>query len=213
LADAILTELSLRSLAAAAILLAAAPGCRIEADYDGTSFRCPGGVCPEGYRCEEGLCLRGGGAGGDGGSDAPIGADAGDCQCSAEPFADDCGAGLVDLDGAGAPGGERVCASTEMNTNAVLGCNPPPLPGRDAVFRVAVSAGQSIEATVRPEGFDAAIYLATDCGGECLAVADDRGQSGAETVTLTAAAAADYFVVIDSPSGFGCYELIVEVTD
>lgn len=182
----------------AVALLAA---CRINTDLDGAQLACEQS-CPDGLTCIDGRCQEPGAA--DAAADAPVDAEA--CECTADTFADDCGANLVDI-----ADGERVCASTESNTNQLPGCLPPPLPGNDAAYRVSVTQGQTITATVQPQGFDAAVYIMRDCASSCEAIADDVGQSGTETVVVSNADAGDYFVIVDSPSGSGCYELTVDL--
>lgn len=188
-------------LAAVAIAWLAA-GCQITTDVGGAQFACDQD-CPDGLACIEGRCVdpaaSDAGAGDDAAPDAPA------CECSAERFADDCGANLVDIES-----GMKICASTESNTNAVLGC-PGAQVGPDAAFRLAAEAGQTITATVRPEGFNASLYITRDCSGTCEAIADDAGISGTETVSAPAPVTGDYFVVVDSPTGSGCYELEVTV--
>jgi hypothetical protein len=188
-----------RSYLALAILAA----CRITSDLDGAQLACVE-ACPEGLECVSGRCVEPGAIDGgdlDGTPDAPV------CECTADTFADDCGAGLVDI-----ASGERICASTESNTNAVLGCTGAPQPGLDAAFRISADAGQTITATVRPEGFDAAVYIVRDCSStSCDAIADEAGVSGTETASVAAPVTADYFVIVDSPTGAGCYELDVTV--
>ena len=44
-------------LVACAALLAAA-GCRVNTSYDDTQYQCPDGVCPAGYDCQAGQCVR-----------------------------------------------------------------------------------------------------------------------------------------------------------
>jgi hypothetical protein len=178
--------------------------CRITADFDGAQFACDE-VCPADLECIAGRCQEPGaidaGDAADSQPDAPI------CECTADTFADDCGASLVDISS-----GELVCASTEANGNDILGCSGAPQPGFDAAFRIAATAGQTITATVRPEGFDAAIYIVRDCSStSCDAIADDVGVSGTETASVAAPATADYFIIVDSPTGFGCYELEVDL--
>jgi hypothetical protein len=53
------------------VLAVIAGGCRIDADYGGTSYRCADGVCPAGHACRLGTCVPGDGT--DGGGDAPTG--------------------------------------------------------------------------------------------------------------------------------------------
>ena len=58
---------------AAAVALGA---CGLESDYGGTAFRCEReGRCPAGYRCEDGICVTGGGPGDDAGPGTDAGPD------------------------------------------------------------------------------------------------------------------------------------------
>lgn len=87
------------------------------------------------------------------------------------------------------------------------------MPAADAVYRFAVEAGRTIDASLRPEGFDGGMYLLGDCSMDCLALANDNGVSGTEQLSITAAASGDLFVVVDSPSSIGCYELTVSAAN
>lgn len=197
---------------AAAIWLA---GCSIDPDYDHTAYTCPDQRCPDGFTCIDRECHASGvdapmsldDASSDDATpaaDAPIDAPA--CACSPGPFANTC-TGIEMLPGDGNP----VCATTADNSNDLFGCTGAPMPGNDAVFRVSASAGQTITAILRNNGFDGAVYILSDCAGQCLTIADDAGNSGTETASHVAATTGDYFVAIDSPTGAGCYELAVTV--
>ncbi|HUH01431.1 MAG TPA: PPC domain-containing protein, partial [Kofleriaceae bacterium] len=187
-------------------------GCTISSDYAGTAYTCTDGRCPPGFSCVEARCVDG-----DGGPDDAAGADdamvdAPTCTC--EPRSNTClPADLEELTGAAQAGGQTVCGSTTDNTGTLAGCTNlvEPLPGRDAVFRFSATAGQQITATLRPLDFDGAVYLLTDCGDQCLVVANDQGVGGTEVAAVAAPATGDYYVVVDSPSGSGCYELTVAV--
>lgn len=197
-----------------------AGACSIDASYDGTQYTCPDQRCPDGFSCVNGRCV----VPGDGGApdagasgldatvaDALVAPDADDCMCSPVTFADSC-VGVEVLDMAGQAGGQLVCASTDANGNDLLGCTGSPMPGKDAAFRVAANAGQTIRATLRPDGFDGVVYVMTDCSSQCLAIENSAGVGGTEILTYVVATSTDHFVVVDSPSSAGCYELTVEVT-
>ena len=190
-----------------AIVLVAwlAAACRITSDFDGAQFACEKD-CPDGQRCIDGECVDPTIDAAAGGDDAAI--DAAICECVDETFADDCGAGLEDI-----ASGAQICASTASNTNAVGGCTGAVQPGADAVFRLGAAAGETITATVVPEGFDAALYITRDCSQfTCEVIADDFGVSGTETASVTAQATGDYFIVVDTDGGgAGCYVLDVTV--
>lgn len=191
----------------------AAAGCTISGDYTGTQYTCNEGRCPPGFRCVNGNCIDH--DAGDEPDDAAPQSDAmaDDADvCVNEPRSDSCmAADLEELTVVGQPGGQTVCGTTAGLTNDLLGCAGAPLPGLDAVFRFAVTAGQQITATLQPTGFDGAVYLLTDCSGQCLDLADDAGVGGTETAVATATVTGDHYVVVDSPSGAGPYELTVAV--
>lgn len=193
-----------------AVLLTA--GCRFSTDFSDTAYACPDGECPSGFECVQQRCV----------TDTPppdsstapsdgMLPDAEDCVCVAEVRADSCGSET--LEEAAQPGGQRVCASTAVNSNQLLGCSGAPMPAADAVFRVPVVAGQTLDATLRPQAFDGSLYLLSDCSMACLAISDESGVGGTETLSMQAATTGDLFVAVDSSSGTGCYELLVAVSD
>lgn len=83
------------------------------------------------------------------------------------------------------------------------GCTGFDAPGADAVFSVALAAGETVTATVSNVADatnDMALYLISDCGDErasCQAGSDLPGE-GAESVTFTATEAGTYYLVTDT---------------
>lgn len=193
-------------------------GCTISSDFTGTQYTCNDGRCPPGFRCVEKRCVDGDGGPRDAAAepdailDAMTDAMIDAPTCTFEPRSDSCApADLEELTAVAQAGGQTVCGSTTGNTNALLGCAGAPLPGLDAVFRFSATAGQQVTATLRPMGFNGAVYLLTDCSGQCLDLADDLGVGGTETAQVTAATSGDHYVVVDSGSGAGAFELVVAV--
>ncbi len=134
------------------------------------------------------------------------------CECMPDAFADLCGASIVVLSQVSQPGGELVCGSTMMNGFDMAGCTGFPKPGRDAVFRFAAAAGQTVSVELVPLDFDGAIYVTSTCGSiACSAMADQIGSGVSEELSFIAATSDDYFVVVDSGVNAGCYELTVTV--
>jgi hypothetical protein len=191
-------------------------GCSIGSNYDGTAYTCEQGRCPDGFRCVGGKCLDG-----DAGSIDATALDAPTLDAALEPDADACAfdprsdtcqpADLEELSAVSQPGGQTVCGSTAGNTNALIGCTGAPMPAADSVFRFAATTGQQITAVLRPMGFNGSVYLLTDCSGQCLTIADAQGVGGMETAQFTATSTGDHYVVVDSGTGTGAYELTVTV--
>lgn len=170
----------------------------------GIDFACSDGVCPRGLSCIENRCLAE--ASQDAASlDAALD-DAGDqCQCVADDLFDSC-SDVQEL-----AASTKVCRSTAGNSNSLLGCTGQPLPGPDTVFRISLAADTTMSLVLRPEGFDGALYLAADCAGTCLQVANELGLGGSESLEYSSPVATDLYVVVDSPSGAGCFELDLEL--
>jgi len=73
--------------------------------------------------------------------------------------------------------------------------------GPDAFYRVELTAGQQLVATVTPSGWDASLYVLSSCTlSSCTAGVDAAGSSGPETTTFTAPSTDTYHVVVDSSS-------------
>lgn len=93
-------------------------------------------------------------------------------------------------------------------------CTGAPLLGPDVAYTVTLAPGQTLSATVEPNGFDAALYLMDVCAASfCLGGADRSYLAGgAETVTYThpaGAPATTLYLVVDSydPAHWGDFVL------
>lgn len=103
-------------------------------------------------------------------------------------------------------GESTVGALADYDPPLSCGPLPSPLRGGDVAYRVRLSAGQTVEATVRPRWpFDPAVFVTRDCGEltrSCLA-GSDSGRSGeVERVRFTATVDDDYFIVVGSYAPF-----------
>ena len=83
-----MSKTAILGLAGAAAILG---GCLLDIDFDGTSFSCEDGECPDGFACIESMCVaqsagEDGGAGGDGGSSDAAPADGGPLATCDEQF-------------------------------------------------------------------------------------------------------------------------------
>ncbi len=87
--------------------------------------------------------------------------------------------------------------------------------GPDAVYFVNATAGQTISATVTPNGWDVSIYIIGACVmvPTCLDGADQFTGGTAETATYLVPTAGTYHVVVDgwNPGVEGAYSLNVRV--
>ena len=122
--------------------------------------------------------------------------------------------GEICADAIDATGGLRTTVDMDARSDdinlAPTGCLGEDTPGNDAVFRVDLTAGQAMVATVTPTSSgNAAIYLANDCQSlsditnstACLDGANLYGGGVAESVTYTATAGPEtVYVVVDSSS-------------
>jgi cysteine-rich repeat protein len=119
-----------------------------------------------------------------------------------------------------APGATRtavdLCTGTELYNAGGSGtsCTGYSTTANELLYSVSVPAGQQVDVTMTGTGFDAALWVTTSCedlvGAFCVAGADE-GPASAETVTIInpGAAAATYYIVADSYSGCGSFNLAV----
>lgn len=116
--------------------------------------------------------------------------------------------------GALAAGGITLAGNTTGYANDIQppnNCSGYIADGPDAIYRISVTAGQMITATLTAS-WDSSIELTSDCtlAATCLVGQDDGDP---ETFTHTAAAAATLYVIVDSwdPGAFGPYSLNVRI--
>ncbi len=86
--------------------------------------------------------------------------------------------------------------------DAATSCTGFTTEGPDGVWSVNAVAGQVLTATMDPTGFDAALYISSDCtmiDSSCVA-GSDTGTSAAETVSYTIPADGVYYIIADSYS-------------
>ncbi len=71
---------------------------------------------------------------------------------------------------------------------------------RDAVYHVVAPQTGKLTVSLAPTGFDAVLYVRTDClsSGAELTCQDQAGSGGTETAVIDAVAGTDYFIFVDS---------------
>ena len=90
-----------------------------------------------------------------------------------------------------------------------------PQAGPDVVYHYYTDIDKVIQVTMIPEStYDCSIYVVTDCNdivGSCVVGADDNYYGIAETITFTATANVDYYIICDGyyDTG-GNFDLVVE---
>ena len=90
--------------------------------------------------------------------------------------------------------------------------------GPDVVYHINLSTTTSLTVTMTPEaGYDCGLYVVTDCTdvvNSCVVGADENLGGQPETVTFTAEANVDYFIICDSfsASEYGSFTLEVNET-
>jgi hypothetical protein len=126
-----------------------------------------------------------------------------------------CAAAMDVTAGAMAAGGMTVSGDTTSLMNDLsppaTGCTGFSNPGPDAIFQVTAAAGQTIRATVRPDLWDASVFIASACTSSACVAGADIEIDEPETTSFAVTTAGTYFVVVDSwqASTAGCYELNV----
>ncbi len=196
----------------------AATGCSFDADYGGTSLRCPPASprCPDGYACVNQVCTAGG-ADADAAPGDGLGPDAGVCELAAmAPPNDGCGA-AIDLTAAAlAPGGTIAYGNTtgytsDLTPSTLPGCTESPEPGADAIYRLTLAAADSLVVTLSPQAWIGHVYVINACNATASCIG---GGAAFAQVTETIATAGTYYVVVDAPTAgaAGCFSLAVTVT-
>lgn len=197
------------------LVLVALAGCSFDGDAGGP-FSCPPPAreCPPGQTCVDGLC-----ASGAPDPDAPPGApDAGELGvCEQAALADDndgCAAAIT-IEGDVRLYGDTTGYGADLTPGIIVGCTESSEPGPDAIYRIPLTAGDTLRLTLQPEAHDAAIYVLDGCSGAatCLGGSDNLGAGATETADVAIAATAMYTIVVDSNSlaQAGCYTLDVTV--
>lgn len=194
-------------------------GCVFDADYGGTSLACPPSSprCPDGYTCVNQVCTRDGSAdAGDGDATDTSVTDAGTCDlAAAEGTRDTCGQARDLTAAASAAGGTRVYGNTtghanDLTPSTLPDCTTSPEPGPDAIWRVAITAGQTLTVTFSPEGWSGDVYVVD----ACTSTATCEGGGPMFSPVSVTPAAGTYYIVVDSrmAGAAGCYTLDVALT-
>lgn len=199
-----------------AVAAAGLTGCSFDADYGGTNLRCPASSprCPDGYTCVNQVCTMGGDD--DGGATDGSNADASSCQlATGEGTRDTCGQARDLTPDATQPGGTTVYGNTtgyasDLTPSTLPDCTTSPEPGPDAIWRVTLTAGQSLTVTLRPDGWNGDVYVVD----ACTATADCVGGGAMFAPVTVMPAAGSYYIVVDSRSAgvSGCFALDVTIT-
>lgn len=204
-------------VAGLAVAAACLSGCSFDADYGGTSLACPPSSprCPDGYTCVNQVCTR------DGTTDAgdatdTSGADAGTCDlAAAEGTRDTCGQARDLTAAASAAGGTRVHGNTsgyanDLTPSTLPDCTTSPEPGPDGIWRVSVTAGQTLTVTFSPEGWSGDVYVID----ACTSTATCEGGGPMFSPVSVTPTAGTYYIVVDSrmAGAAGCYALDVALT-
>lgn len=179
------------------LAVCALSACRFEADYQGGTYRCSDGVCPDGLACVAEVCVD------------PALADAGapDAPPAARTCAD------PETLGSGAP--VTVSGDTTGGTNHVSAmCGGGVLNAADEVFHLLAQAGEDLDVAITGDAILEA-YVVSSCVAppttpSCLGGAT---ASAGNPIVLTNLPTGDLFVVVDSDSAAlgGSYELTVHL--
>lgn len=192
--------------------------CSFDADYGGTQLRCPPSSprCPEGYTCVNEVCTNGGAD--DGGIDGTDGVtpDASTCDLAVgEGTRDTCGQARDLTPAANQQGGATVYGNTtgyanDLTPSMLPNCTTSPEPGPDAIWRVTLTAGQSLSVTFAPDGWSGDVYITNACTSTATCVG---GGAMFTPVTVTPTAGT-YYIIVDSRSAgaSGCFALDVTIT-
>jgi len=111
--------------------------------------------------------------------------------------------------------------SGQKNSVNAFGCNPTGTPGRDFIYQIYLTSGQSIYANLSGiTNFDAALQVVTQCGWtdtseSCLQFVNDNGPNMGEELLFTAEYDGYFNFVVDSMEyGFGSnYVLDLELIE
>jgi Cys-rich repeat protein len=126
-------------------------------------------------------------------------------------LANDTCAGAAPLSVPGTVAGDTTWARDDLHWALAASCTGYYTTGGELFHAVALSAGQSITATLAPAGWDGALYVIDDCAAPaCLAGVDAVFAGGVETLPFTAPATGTYRLVVDGAVGGGAYTLAVQ---
>jgi hypothetical protein len=133
---------------------------------------------------------------------------------TAAPIANDTCAGAINATAGGTFTGDTTNAQPNYTplASGLGGCTGYTAQGNDVVYRVTLSAGERLQASLSAT-WDASLYMVTDCAnpsGTCVA-GQDNGNP--ETIDFTAPGAGGYFLVVDGyGSARGAFSLTVSIT-
>ena len=190
--------------------------CSFSADYSDTQLWCPPSSprCPDGYTCVNEVCTTGGTT--DGGGIDGVAADASACDLAiGEGTRDTCGQARDLTPAASMAGGTTVYGNTtgyanDLTPSTLPDCTTSPEPGPDAIWRVTITAGQTLTVAFSPDGWSGDIYIISACTSTATCL---DGGPMFSPVTVTPAAGT-YYIVVDSrgPAVAGCFSLDVTIT-
>jgi hypothetical protein len=97
------------------------------------------------------------------------------------------------------------------------GCTGVAESGKDGVYVAFFGCSEGLEFWLSPVGFDAAIYVVTDCNdiaGTCIAGADLAGVGGGESLICLPPQYGTYYIIVDArePNAGGLYTLDASLT-
>ncbi|MEZ4401998.1 MAG: hypothetical protein R3B06_18350 [Kofleriaceae bacterium] len=162
-------------------------------------------------------CAQGQSSSPDAMADAPADAAVDAPRADARPGGpNDTCAGAEDLTAAAhQPGGAMVSADLTGYLNDVqppMACTGFVNDGPDATYQVTMAAGETLTATLSPQGWDAALEIVQPCVLNPICLGGSDG-ANPEVASYTATAPITVYVVVDSWSdtAFGPYQLHVQV--
>jgi hypothetical protein len=152
--------------------------------------------------------------------DAPIAIDAGPdaSVCDLATHDNDSCTGIKELVHGETVYGDTTGYTSDQNLLAT-DCTSNVSNAGDAVYKVEATTGQTITATLTPDGpgdWDPALYIVDACvSPTCLVGSDQLGANLSEQVELPVSADATYYIIVDGATPIaayeGCYVLTVEV--
>jgi hypothetical protein len=136
------------------------------------------------------------------------------CALAAEqPDNDDCNTTIEVFDET-TTYGDTTGYSNDHTPAVSDSCTARTTDGPDAVYEVAANVGETITATMTPEGWDGALYIVQPCSTYvCLAGSDEPTPGWSEAVQLVTELAGPFYVIVDGATAAdsGCFTLVVHV--